>query len=108
LKIAIPSQPWQRVYIAQPRIYFPRFPRRATCTDANAEMKPLIDRELPGRFDVRINFSKYETQVGQRSDVNVIYLDQARIQALYNVHRKVTTDKAKASLRAPRPLSFRS
>jgi hypothetical protein len=59
-------------------------------------MKPLIDRELPGRFDVRINFSKYETQAGQRSDVNVIYLDQARIQALYNVHRKVTTDKAKA------------
>ncbi|WFU40779.1 SbcC/MukB-like Walker B domain-containing protein [Bradyrhizobium sp. CB82] len=54
-------------------------------------------------FDVRINFSKYTTQAGERSDVNVINLDRARVEALYNTHRKATTDKVRASFESTDP-----
>jgi hypothetical protein len=62
------------------------------CAAPTRSMAAVLDE-----FDVRINFSKYATQAGERSDVNVINLDQARVKTLYDAHRKVTTDKARAS-----------
>jgi hypothetical protein len=47
-------------------------------------------------FDVRINFSTYATPGGDRSDVNVIDLDQARVRELYEAHRSAVSENAAA------------
>jgi Putative exonuclease SbcCD, C subunit/P-loop containing region of AAA domain len=65
------------------------------CAAPTRSMAAVLDE-----FEVRVNFSKYAAQAGERSDVNVIDLNQTRVQALYNSHRKNTVNKAKAEFEA--------
>jgi hypothetical protein len=62
------------------------------CAAPTRSMAAVLDE-----FDVRINFSTYVTPGGDRSDVNVINLDQARVRDLYEAHRGAVSEDATAS-----------
>lgn len=62
------------------------------CAAPTRSMAAVLDE-----FDTRINFSKFETSIGDRSDVNVINLHQARVRELYDAHRRAVTATATSS-----------
>jgi uncharacterized protein YPO0396 len=62
------------------------------CAAPTRSMAAVLDE-----FDTRINFSKYETASGDRSDVNVIDLNNARVRALYEAHRNAVAENATAA-----------
>jgi energy-coupling factor transporter ATP-binding protein EcfA2 len=62
------------------------------CAAPTRSMAAVLDA-----FDTRINFSHYKTASGDRSDVNVINLDQARVETLYEAHRKAVSATAVAA-----------
>jgi hypothetical protein len=62
------------------------------CAAPTRSMAAVLDE-----FDTRINFSKYETASGDRSDVNVIDLNNARVRALYGAHRNAVAESATAA-----------
>ena len=68
------------------------------CAAPTRSMAAVLDE-----FDTRINFSKYATAAGNRSDVNVINLDRARVQALYDAHRDAVSASAAASFEKADP-----
>lgn len=62
------------------------------CAAPTRSMAAVLDE-----FDTRINFSKYETVSGDRSDVNIIDLNNARVRALYEAHRNAIAESAAAA-----------
>jgi energy-coupling factor transporter ATP-binding protein EcfA2 len=62
------------------------------CAAPTRSMAAVLDE-----FDTRINFSKYETVSGDRSDVNIIDLNNARVRALYEAHRNAVAESAAAA-----------
>jgi len=62
------------------------------CAAPTRSMAAVLDE-----FDTRINFSKYETASGDRSDVNIIDLNNARVRALYGAHRNAVAESATAA-----------
>ena len=62
------------------------------CAAPTRSMAAVLDE-----FDTRLNFSKYETASGDRSDVNVIDLNNARVRQLYEAHRAAVTESAAAA-----------
>jgi hypothetical protein len=62
------------------------------CAAPTRSMAAVLDE-----FDTRINFSKYETASGDRSDVNIIDLNNARVSALYEAHRNAVVESAAAT-----------
>jgi hypothetical protein len=66
------------------------------CAAPTRSMAAVLDE-----FDTRINFSKFATQAGDRSDVNVINLHQDRVRALYDAHRAAVTKGATAAFAHP-------
>src|SRR5262249_34486671 len=68
------------------------------CAAPTRSMAAVLDE-----FDTRINFSRYATVAGDCSDVNVINLDQSRVQALYDTHREVVAAKAAATFEKSEP-----
>ena len=69
------------------------------CAAPTRSMAAVLDE-----FDTRINFSKYETANGDRSDVNIIDLNNARVRALYDAHRKSVEARATAAFeKTPEP-----
>ena len=65
---------------------------QVVCAAPTRSMAAVLDE-----FDTRINFSKYATLGGDRSDVNVINLHQDRVRALYDAHRAAVTKGAIAA-----------
>ena len=65
---------------------------QVVCAAPTRSMAAVLDE-----FDTRINFSKFATQGGDRSDVNVINLHQDRVRALYDAHRAAVTKGATAA-----------
>jgi Putative exonuclease SbcCD, C subunit/P-loop containing region of AAA domain len=61
------------------------------CAAPTRSMAAVLDE-----FDTRINFSKYKSPAGDRSDVNVIRLDSERVRALYDAHRDAVSADAAA------------
>jgi Putative exonuclease SbcCD, C subunit/P-loop containing region of AAA domain len=68
------------------------------CAAPTRSMAAVLDE-----FDTRINFSHYKTATGDRSDVNVIKLNQARVRALYDAHRDTVAATAAASFEKSEP-----
>lgn len=67
------------------------------CAAPTRSMAAVLDE-----FGTRINFSKYTTANGDRSDVNVINLNSVRVRKLYDTHRRnVAKDAAAAFEKAP-------
>ena len=62
---------------------------QVVCAAPTRSMAAVLDE-----FDTRINFSKYETAQGDRSDVNVIELNTARVKERYDAHRRAVEEKA--------------
>jgi hypothetical protein len=61
------------------------------CAAPTRSMAAVLDE-----FDTRINFSKYKSPAGDRSDVNVIRLDSERVRTLYDAHRDAVSAAAAA------------
>ena len=68
------------------------------CAAPTRSMAAVLDE-----FDARINFSKYKTASGDRSDVNVVDLHVARVRELYEEHRKTITAGAAAKFDKEEP-----
>jgi energy-coupling factor transporter ATP-binding protein EcfA2 len=68
------------------------------CAAPTRSMAAVLDE-----FDTRINFSHYKTASGDRSDVNVIELDHARVKALYDAHRQAVSASAAANFEKSEP-----
>jgi energy-coupling factor transporter ATP-binding protein EcfA2 len=69
------------------------------CAAPTRSMAAVLDE-----FDARINFSKYKTASGDRSDVNVIDLNVARVRDLYDEHRKAVAADAAAKFDKEEPV----
>ncbi len=68
------------------------------CAAPTRSMAAVLDE-----FDARINFSKYKTASGDRSDVNVVDLNVARVRDLYEEHRKTVAAGAAAKFEREEP-----
>jgi uncharacterized protein YPO0396 len=68
------------------------------CAAPTRSMAAVLDE-----FDARINFSKYKTTSGDRSDVNVVDLNVARVRELYEEHRKTIATGAAAKFDREEP-----
>lgn len=68
------------------------------CAAPTRSMAAVLDE-----FDARINFSKYKTAGGDRSDVNVVDLNVARVRELYDEHRKTIAAGAAAKFDREEP-----
>jgi predicted nuclease with TOPRIM domain len=71
---------------------------QVVCAAPTRSMAAVLDE-----FDTRINFSHYKTVTGDRSDVNLIKLDQARVRALYDTHRHTVAAAAAATFEKSEP-----
>jgi hypothetical protein len=68
------------------------------CAAPTRSMAAVLDE-----FDARINFSKYKTASGDRSDVNVVDLNVARVHELYETHRNTVAAGAAARFEKEEP-----
>lgn len=69
------------------------------CAAPTRSMAAVLDE-----FDARINFSKYKTASGDRSDVNVVDLNVVRVRELYEEHRKTIAAGAAARFDREEPV----
>src|ERR1700730_14872624 len=73
---------------------------QVVCAAPTRSMAAVLDE-----FDTRINFSKYATAAGDRSDVNVINLDRAGGKGINMPHRAPAAASAAANFeKTERPL----